>query len=263
MVTLGTTAGPLTLALDPAADFVDRIELRTAAGVPTPWPAGTTAWLRFTLRGHSFERLWPATITGALMEWVVAAAEVAEIPRRAWVELWLDYPDSPASVWLAGQVEFGCRRVGIGYIAAVPGAGPGVVAVPVPGPAGPPGGGALDRVVLTGVAAGPLSGHRAVYRRPDGLIDYASAATPAHFDAPIWITTGAVAAGATATMVAFGEITEASWAWTPARLIFLGAGGALTQTVPSAPGSDFLAVLGAAPTPTSMFVNRQPSINLI
>lgn len=264
MVTLGSPPGPLTLALDPDADFVARFKCRTAAGVPTAWPVGTAAWISLSMRGTDFEQIWPAIITGSLMDWSVPAADVAEVPRQAWAELWLDYPDSPAFVWLAGHVEFGCARTGFGYVAAVPGAAPGVVAVPVPGPAGPvgPPGSSTDRVVLTGVAAVPLSGHRAVYRRSDGLIDYANSGAPEHIGVPIWVTTGAALAGEVVTMVALGEIVEPSWTWTPG-LIFLGPGGALTQTVPSEPVSDFLAVLGYAPTATSMYVNRQPSIDLI
>ncbi|MGA6208064.1 hypothetical protein ACPESR_25255 [Nocardia testacea] len=131
--------------------------------------------------------------------------------------------------------------------------------LPLPGPPGPPGPGG-ERVVLTGEAAVPLGGHRAVYRRPDGLIDYASATDPGHMAVPIWITTGAAAAGDTVTMVAVGGITEGSWSWAPGP-IFLGAGGALVQALP--PGALFLAVIAAASTATTVWVDRQPSIDLI
>lgn len=139
-----------------------------------------------------------------------------------------------------------------------------LLAVAVPGPPGPPGGGggASDHIEITGIAAQALSGHRAVYRRPDGLIDYADAGTAAHISVQIGVTNGAAASGAAVTVTMLGEIFEGSWTWTTPGLIFLGANGALTQVVPAAPGSDFLAVLGYAVSPTRMYVVRQPSIDL-
>lgn len=132
------------------------------------------------------------------------------------------------------------------------------VAIPgIPGPPGAPGGG-----TITGTAAAALSGHRAVYRRADGLIDYADAANLAHISTAIGITTGAAASGSPVTVMMLGEMTEGSWSWTAPGLIFLGTNGLLTQAVPSAPGSEFLAVLGYAVSPTRMYVDRQPSIHL-
>ncbi|MDE1673859.1 DUF7264 domain-containing protein [Nocardia gipuzkoensis] len=257
-LTLGWVAGRLRLALDPATDFEGRVELQSPVGTPTPWPAGTSAWLRLSVRGGTFEQIWPATITGAVMSWLVAADQVAQVPLNAWTELWLDYPDSAPIRWLEGPIQTGCSTGGIGQIVAVPGAGDGAVAVPVPGPAGPTGG----AVIATGVAAIPLSGHRAVTRQPDGTLVYASNDDPSHMNLPIWITTGAADAGAVAEAIAFGEITESSWAWTPGPL-YLGVYGAIVQVPPTAPDAYFLARLGAAMTPTSVFVDRSPSIQLI
>ncbi|WP_280244248.1 DUF7264 domain-containing protein [Nocardia abscessus] len=140
-LTLGDVAGRLRLALDPATDFVAQIELQAPLGTPTPWPTGMSAWLRLAVRGGSFEVLWPATIAGAVMSWQVAADQVAQVPLNAWAELWLDYADSPPIRWLEGPIQTGCSNNGVGQIVAVPNAGPDAVAVPVPGPAGPPGGG--------------------------------------------------------------------------------------------------------------------------
>lgn len=134
--------------------------------------------------------------------------------------------------------------------------------VAIPGPPGSSGGAPGNRIQITGTAAVPLSGHRAVYRRADGLIEYASSDNPAHIGVPIWVTTGAASASTTVTMVALGEIVEGSWTWTPGP-IFLGINGALTQTPPAEPVHDFLAVLGYAPTSTRMYVNRQTSVDLI
>lgn len=136
------------------------------------------------------------------------------------------------------------------------------IAVAVPGIPGSSGSGG-STLTITGTAAQALSGHAAVYRRTDGLIDYASADDPACMFESIWVTLGAAMAGDDVTCVTFGEMSEPSWSWTPNSLIFLGLAGALTQTVPTEPTSDFLRVMGYAPLPTKMFINAQPAIDLI
>lgn len=258
-LTLGWGTGELDLRLHPGADFVDRIELQVG-GAPTAWPVGTAAWLQLTARGTDFDVIWPATVAGPVMAWSVPAAEVAQVPRRTFAVLWLDYPDAAPIPWLEGWVGADCARSGFGGpVVAVPGTVAGAVAVPVPGPPGPPGDAATARVSITGTAAITLSGHAAVHRNPDGTFEYASATAPEHIAAPIGVTTGAVSAGGDATVVMLGEITESSWSWTPGP-VFLGVGGGLVQTLPS--GAEFLAVIGTAVSPTTLYVNRQPSIDL-
>lgn len=136
--------------------------------------------------------------------------------------------------------------------------------ITVPGPPGRPGppGDTFGALTITGTALQDLSGHRAVYRRPDGLIDYASSDDPTIENNSVWVTTGAASAGASVTAVIFGEISEPSWNWSQG-LVFLGIDGVLTQIPPAAPDSLFLAVVGYALGPTKMFVNRQPSIELV
>jgi hypothetical protein len=138
-----------------------------------------------------------------------------------------------------------------------------VIAVGVPGPPGAGGTGSGGTLTMTGTAAVALSGHRAVYRRPDGLIDYASANNLGCLHEAIWVTTGAATMGGDVSMVMFGEMSEPSWTWVPGVPIFLGINGVLTQTAPLAPAADFLVVLGYVPITTKMFVDRQPSIDLI
>jgi hypothetical protein len=259
MLTLGAVAGRLRLALDPAADFVGRVQLQQPLGTPMPWPTGMSAWLHLSARGTSFDVQWPATISGSLMSWHELAADVATVPLTSWAELWLDYPDSPPFVWLKGPVESGCASAGFGGIVAVPGISDGAVAVPVPGPAGPPGsgeGGAA--VVVTGTAGTALSGHRAVVRNTSGAWVYADNQTAGHIGLPIGITTGAAASGDPVSVVMVGELTEPSWSWTPGP-IFLGAAGALTQSVPTSPAL-FVAQIAAATSGTTVFVDRSPSI---
>ncbi|WP_280420649.1 DUF7264 domain-containing protein [Nocardia carnea] len=139
MLVLGTPAAGLEISLAAGQDFVGRIEYHDPLGTPAPWPFGLTAWLRFTSRA-GFEAIWPATITGSRMEWIVAADLVEMVPFTAHAELWLEYPTDPAFVWVEGPVSR-CGPPGFGCPIAVPGPNAGAVAVPVPGPQGPPGSG--------------------------------------------------------------------------------------------------------------------------
>ncbi|MBF6277070.1 LtfC-like domain-containing protein [Nocardia nova] len=142
MLTLGDVAGRLRLALDPAADFVGRIELQQPQGTPIPWPSGMAAWLHLSARGTTFDVEWPATIIGSLMSWQVPAGEVAAVPIGTYAELWLDYAGASPFIWVEGKVDIGCGPGGFGCPTAVPLPDRQAVAVPVPGPQGPPGGGA-------------------------------------------------------------------------------------------------------------------------
>ena len=133
MLTLGDVPGRMRLALDPDADFVARIEYQDPPGTPAPWPTGTNAWLHLSTRA-GFAADWVAAITGSLMSWLVDSTDVATVPLSASAELWLEFPGSPAFVWLTGGIG-GCGGA-ISTTVAVPGAAAGAVAVPVPGPAG-------------------------------------------------------------------------------------------------------------------------------
>lgn len=128
------------------------------------------------------------------------------------------------------------------------------------GPAGPPGtpGPAGGSALKTAAVA--IGGHRAVAFRSDGQIEYANNLTDNHKHVSVGVTTGAVAAGDTVTVLSLGEITETSWAWTPSQLVFIGPNGVLTQTPPTAPA--WLRAIGAAVTPTTLFVNPLPAYAL-
>ncbi|WP_226358545.1 hypothetical protein [Pseudonocardia sp. ICBG601] len=112
----------------------------------------------------------------------------------------------------------------------------------------------------SGVAAYALSGHRLVTPSRDGLV-YADLTDLDHLHAPLWLTLGAAVAGAQVPLLIHGETDEPSWSWVTGPL-YLGAGGRLTQTVPTAPDALFAAPVGAATAPTRAFLHRQPSIRL-
>lgn len=149
-----------------------------------------------------------------------------------------------------------------------------IVTVAAPGPAGPPGppgpqgipglaGDVAAQLRWTAPAAVNLSGHRAVTARPDGSLEYASNTNPAHLAAPIWVTTQAAGVGDDVDVVVFGVLDEPTWSWTPGP-IYLGAGGLLVQTPPTAAGGTlFLAQVAVATASGRIFVDRHPSISLI
>lgn len=122
-------------------------------------------------------------------------------------------------------------------------------------------GGAVSQLRASGVAATALSGHRVVTPLTDGTIGYASNDNLAHVHAPLWITSGAVSSGGQVDALMLGAMVEPSWSWTPGP-VYLGTNGQLTQTPPTSPGAAFLAQVGTATAPTSLFVDRSPSIKI-
>jgi hypothetical protein len=144
-----------------------------------------------------------------------------------------------------------------------------VAVIPLEGPRGPQGlpgpsgsGSDIGQVKTTLTASATLSGHRAVTIRPDGTLEYASNTVLNHLHAPIWLTTAAVTSGDQAIVLLYGVLTEPSWSWTPAAPLYLGINGVVTQVPPSVPAL-FLAQLGIATSPTTVFIDRQPSILLV
>jgi hypothetical protein len=115
-----------------------------------------------------------------------------------------------------------------------------------------------DGDARTVTAAANLSGHRAVKLSAPGAV-YADSHTVADAGRTIGITTGAAANGTSVTVQTAGPLTESSWSWTPAAPIYVGANGALTQTVPAVGnGARFSQRVGYAVTPTEMFVDLGP-----
>lgn len=130
-------------------------------------------------------------------------------------------------------------------------------AVGLPGPPGPPGSG---MAVTDKAAAVALGGHRAVYLTADNTLDYADPADPGTIPLLLGVTTQAVVAGDTPTVLVYGDLHDSGWTWTPGQYIYLGTNGVLTQTPPTA-GTVY--VLATAVTPTHIFVNIREPIALL
>ncbi|MCA1842373.1 MAG: hypothetical protein LC792_04135 [Actinobacteria bacterium] len=119
------------------------------------------------------------------------------------------------------------------------------------------------RLTVPVVATAALSGHRAVSPIAAGIVGYADYATDDDMGRPIWITTSATAAGEGTDVVAYGMITEPTWDWIPARPVYLGANGALTQAVPAAPAARFQLQVATAESPTTIYVDPKLAIGLV
>ncbi len=120
-----------------------------------------------------------------------------------------------------------------------------------PGPPGPPGGGSL-----TLTAAIDLSGHRVVVATPSGAT-YAEPTNPAHADAVVGLTLGAALTGSPVTVQAAGEVTEPSWNWTAGAVLYVGDGGVLSASPPSA---GWVQPFAVALAPTKIFLLQRHAI---
>lgn len=122
-----------------------------------------------------------------------------------------------------------------------------------------PGGGSTG-LAFTATAGQNLSGNTAVVINANGLAFYADRSTADNMFRIAGVTQGAAANGAAVSILSHGLMTDSGWAWTAGLPIFLGHGGALTQTPPSS-GDGFLIVIGSALSATSIFIN--PSLPIV
>lgn len=118
-----------------------------------------------------------------------------------------------------------------------------------------------DRILLRRTAAQTLSGQMLVVPTGTSEVERADAAILAHAYRPVWLTTGAVIDGDTATVLAYGAIEEPSWTWTPHMPIFLGLDGMLTQTAPDAPAT-FVLQVAIATASFRIFYNPKVAVLL-
>lgn len=121
--------------------------------------------------------------------------------------------------------------------------------------------GTSERIQFTAVATGGLNGHRLVTRVSGSLV-YADNSILAHANAPLWLTLGAAVADAPVEVVSYGVVEESSWNFTVGAPVFLGGNGLLTQTPPDSTNAAFSAVIGIPTSPTTLFIDRQPSVVL-
>jgi hypothetical protein len=105
-----------------------------------------------------------------------------------------------------------------------------------------------------------LSADRVVTTNDVGQAVYADPFNPAHLDRAVWLTTAAIPPLVTGHVLAEGDASEVTWAWTPGTLLFLGAGGTLTETAPV--GAVFWLPVAAVMTPTRIYFDPKIPIDL-
>jgi hypothetical protein len=108
-------------------------------------------------------------------------------------------------------------------------------------------------------AAEILSGHQAIALDANGQAINASADNLAHQYVEA-LTTNAALIGDNVQVVMTGLFEHLGWNFTTDLPVYLGLGGAITQTVP--PTALFVKVLGIAVSPTRIKVDFQPAIIL-
>lgn len=121
-----------------------------------------------------------------------------------------------------------------------------------PGPQGPAGGSTMQ---LT--AGATLSALVVVYEE-DGSVFALGKDDDANIDQLLGLTVTAADAGNQITVQRLGSVDNSGWAWTAGR-VYLGAGGALTQT-PASTGNDVL--IGRAVSATRLLLDLQDPIDL-
>lgn len=120
---------------------------------------------------------------------------------------------------------------------------------------GPPGQAGVSYLQFTASAA--LGGNRVV-RLSGGDLVYASHTETAFANAPLGLTIGATAPGATASVQTSGLMTEPSWNWTPDQPVFVGANGVPVQPSPT---SGYSLIVGIATSPTQILIGaRMPLV---
>jgi hypothetical protein len=117
--------------------------------------------------------------------------------------------------------------------------------------------GAIDTTLN---AAAAVSGHRAVALLGDGRVRHADPADIADAHRVIGVSLNAAVANDPVKVRRFGDVADASLSFSTGAPVFVGAGGALTQTAPVAPGSAFLLRIGAATATNALHVNPSPPL---
>lgn len=127
-----------------------------------------------------------------------------------------------------------------------------ILAVAEQGVPGPAGGSTLQRT-----AGATLSALVVVYEE-NGEVFALDKGDDAHIDQLLGLTATAASIGSPINVQRTGAVDNSGWAWTPGR-VYLGAGGALTQT-PATDGNDVL--IGRAVSATRLLLDIQDPIDL-
>ena len=108
--------------------------------------------------------------------------------------------------------------------------------------------------LVTLTAGENINAYQVVIVKSDGLVWKADAATTAHAGAVIGIADTSATTGNPLNIQSSGVMLNMGWSWTVGARVYVGLGGALTQTVPSGSGN-FEQVIGIALSATELDIN--------
>lgn len=124
----------------------------------------------------------------------------------------------------------------------------------IPGPIGPSGGQAIERI-----AGQTISALRVVYEDEHGHVYPLDANDEEHIFSMLGVTLTAADAGRPVNIQRAGFMNDAGWSWLPGQRLYLGASGEVTA-VPRNEGFDVL--VGTALSPQRIALNIQDPIDL-
>lgn len=117
----------------------------------------------------------------------------------------------------------------------------------------------ISSVKLIRPAAGPLGGSKVLRYTGAGTLDIASADDAGHRPLLAGVSVNAVSvAGEDVEYRRAGTLTDSGWAWAPGLPVYVGVGGALTQTYSAA--WQWACIAGIAVTPTTLHLTFDPAI---
>ncbi|MEO5363964.1 MAG: hypothetical protein H7838_10130 [Magnetococcus sp. DMHC-8] len=121
---------------------------------------------------------------------------------------------------------------------------------------------AEDAAVNACVAGEALDGHRVVAMNSQGRVVHADHGTASHAGQVYGMTLTSALTGGPVPVRSFGVLEDSNWRWdlSSGLSLFLSTNGILTQT---APASGFVCRVGYLVSPTRIFIDIQPSIDLI
>lgn len=137
----------------------------------------------------------------------------------------------------------------------------GLKAASVPTYTGPAGGAPPELAegdVITATTGQTISAQQVV-AIVEGLAQIADSSTLSQINEVFGIATGGAVTDTEVTIQTYGPYVYNGWNWTPGLPVFLGLGGALTQTAPS---SGFLQIIGSPIDATTLFIDLEPPVAL-
>lgn len=127
-----------------------------------------------------------------------------------------------------------------------------------PGPPGPPG--TTDKIVFTRVAGEDLAAYRVVVPTAAGVM-HADPTDTDHLTMPIRLALADALTGEPLQVVAFGNVVNPAWSWTPGVPLYVGLDGVLQEATPT--GVSWVRIAGWVIRPTEIVFEPRDPIGVV